>query len=60
MVEITETSSSFAAAGSTVISNDDELLSIPKTLCANWVLKINPQVDAQGQNNFKACSFKDL
>lgn len=51
MAEITEASSSFAAVGSTVISNDDRVLSIPKTLHAHWVLKLNPQVSVQGQKN---------
>lgn len=49
MAEITEASSS--AMGSTVISNDDEVLSLPKTVRANWVLRINPHIIAQGQNN---------
>lgn len=51
MAEITEASSSFAAVGSAVVSTDDQVLSIPKTLHAHWVLKLNPQVSVQGQKN---------
>lgn len=39
------------AGGSTGTPNSDEVLSTTKALRANRVLKINPQVNAQGQNN---------